>query len=53
MPVRDVNRMEPEHSQVGRRKFETRNSKSEIGALFPDMMSLTAAGVAEWQTLGT
>jgi hypothetical protein len=29
------------------------NSKFEIAIGFPAMMNVTAAGVAEWQTLGT
>jgi hypothetical protein len=34
-------------------KSEIRNPKSEIAIGFPAMMNVTAAGVAEWQTLGT
>jgi hypothetical protein len=34
-------------------KSEIRNSKFEIAAEFPAMMLVPAAGVAEWQTLGT
>jgi len=34
-------------------KSEIRNPKSEIANLFPAMMFVSVAGVAEWQTLGT
>ena len=34
-------------------KSEIRNPKSEIPPRFPAMMIVPAAGVAEWQTLGT
>jgi hypothetical protein len=36
-----------------REKSEIRNSKFEIAIEIPAMMNMTAAGVAEWQTLGT